>query len=162
MRALALALLTSLTSIGALQAAKAPTERWTMATIAGTATLALVVEPDARPLIMFVCSSRMPGIAQVIVPMPEDASGERRLRLDLEAGRASVMAAALRSNGVLSDRPSITSEITTKEMTALLLSPAPSLSWRVEASNSAGRPHVSAPLPHPISRQRTAFLRFCA
>jgi hypothetical protein len=162
MHALAVAILAGVVSIGIVQAAKVPSERWTLTTIAGTATLAFVTEPEGRPLIIFVCGARMPGVAQVIVPMPEDDLGDRRLRLDLEVGKASVMAAALRTSGVLSDRPAITSEITAQEMTALLLSPSDSLSWRVETSSSAGRPRLTAPLPHPISRQRTEFLRFCA
>ncbi len=137
-------------------------DRWTLSTMAGTATLALVPEPGAPPTIMFVCGVRLPGIAQVIVSNPMADLGERRLRIDLSSGSISAMASAERAPGTTNAQQSVLGEITVEQMQELMRSSAPSLSWRVDLSNSASRPQTSAPMPHPLSRHRTEFLRFCA
>lgn len=137
-------------------------DRWTLSTMAGTATLALVPEPGAPPTIMFVCGIRLPGVAQVIVSNPVAELGERRLRIDLSSGSVSAMASAERANGISNAQPSVLGEITVEQMQELMRSTASSISWRVDLSNSASRPQTSAPMPHPLSRHRTEFLRFCA
>ena len=137
-------------------------DRWTLSTMAGTATLALVPEPSAAPAIMFVCGIRLAGVAQVIISNPASELGENRLRIDLASGSASAMASAERAAGFFNAQQSILGEITVQQVQDLMRSSASSLSWRVDLANNASRPQTTVPMPHPLSRQRTEFLRFCA
>lgn len=143
------------------QASTQMRERWTLATMAGTATLALIRDPGAQPVIMFVCGANLQGVAQVIVPHPEVDFGDLRLRLDLEAGDASVMAAASRLTGVISPKTAVTSHISTQDMASLMVARAAILSWRVDVSHSFAQPQTRVALPHPVSRHRADFLRYC-
>jgi hypothetical protein len=156
------ALLVSILSSIPLMARADQRERWTLSTQAGTATLALLPEAGVTPTIMFICGVRFPGTAQVIVSKLDPDLAERRLRIDLESGAASAMTSAERSPDLVSRQMAALGEISIEQMTAIMRSPSAVLSWRVEAYNSFRKPHTVAPLPHPLSRHRTEFLRFCA
>lgn len=156
------ALFVSILSLHSSHAGADQRERWTLSTQAGTATLALVPEPGAPPSIMFVCGVRFAGTVQVIIPRLDADLAERRLRIDISSGSASAMTSAERSSDIVSRQIAVLGEISVEQMSAIMRSPAPMLSWRVDASNSFGRPHNLAPMPPALSRHRTEFLRFCA
>ncbi len=137
-------------------------DRWTLSTMAGTATLALVPEPGMPPAIMFVCGIRLVGVAQVIIANPASELGDSRFRIDLTSGSASAMASAERAAGIFNAQQSVMGEITVQQIQDLMRSSAYSLSWRVDLANSTSQPQTTAPMPHPLSRHRTEFLRFCA
>jgi hypothetical protein len=143
-------------------ATSGPPDRWTLSTIAGVSTLALVRPAGGAPLIMFVCRARTPGIAQVIVPNPADDLQSRRLRIDLAVGNASATIAAEHAVGVMDMQTAVIGEITVPQVNQLLRANALALHWRVEVTNSATRPQNTALLPHPLNRIRGEFLRHCA
>lgn len=137
-------------------------ERWTLSTQAGITTLALMADAGAPPVIMFVCRVRFPGTAQVIIPWLDPDLANRRLQIDLASGAASVMTPGERSAGPVSEQVAVLGEISVEQLTAILRSPSPILTWRVDAANSFQKPNNTAPMPHAFSRHRTEFLRFCA
>ncbi len=137
-------------------------DRWTLSTMAGTATLALVPAPGGPPAIMFVCGVRLAGVVQVIIADPSADLGASPLRIDLASGSASAMASAERAAGIVNEAQSVLGEITVQQVHEIMRSSSKSLSWRVDLANSVTRPQTTAPMPHPLSRHRTEFLRFCA
>ncbi len=135
-------------------------ERWTFSTFSGTATLALVPDDRSPPAILFMCGARLPGVAQVIISEAPEGLSESRLRLDLEVGGASATAGAERAMG-LAGGASVMAEISVQQMRDLLRTHGTWLQWRVDAVSSVKRPQRLAELPHPLSRQRSDFLRHC-
>ncbi len=137
-------------------------ERWTLTAASGSATWSLVPDEGRAPVISFVCGAHLPGVAQVIVANPGEMQTTRRLRIDLEAGNASAIAAAERTSGLPNAPNAVLGEISIRQMQDLLRSTASSLAWRVDASHSVSRPLTTVSLPHPLNRQRNEFLRFCS
>jgi hypothetical protein len=137
-------------------------ERWTLSTLAGTATLALASDQGNRPVIMFMCGAGMRGVAQVLVSGADVDIAERRLRIDIESGETSVMTAGERTQTGASIGDAILGEMSIEQVTSLMRSRSVSLTWRVDVSDRFDRPTSQARMPHPMSRHRTDFLRFCA
>jgi hypothetical protein len=136
-------------------------ERWTLSTLAGTATLALASHQGNRPVIMFMCGAGMPGVAQVLVSGADLDIAERRLRIDIESGEASVMTAGERTETGASIGDAVLGEMSIEQVTSLMRSRSVDLTWRVDASERFERPVSQGRMPPPMSRQRTDFLRFC-
>ncbi len=136
--------------------------RWTLSTKAGSATLAFVAEPGTPPPIMFVCGSKLPGVAQIILASDTSELGNRRLRIEIAAGAATAMAAGERSTGMVSATETVLGEITTDRIQDLMQSRSMYLTWRIETDSGLRTQKYEAIMPHPLSRQRVEFLRFCA
>ncbi len=162
LRALPIGALACLVLMSSAEASVERRERWTFSSASGTATLALLQEPEGRPLIMFICGARMQGYAAVIVSAgPEDLS-TRRLRMDIEVGSVTAMASAQWSAGTSTAPSSAMATIPVQKMAEMMKANASMLSWRVDISDRFDRPLASAALPSPFGRHRREFLRFCA
>ncbi len=135
--------------------------RWTLSTRAGTATLAFIREPGRAPPIMFVCGTSQPGVALVLVLGNLAELGDRHLRIDLESGDASATVAGERSGDPSPAVGSILGEVSSDQMHQLLSFGSARMTWRVEADNGFRTTRESVVLPHPMSRYRHEFLRFC-
>lgn len=136
-------------------------ERWSFSVLSGSATLSLLTDEGRAPLISFVCGPHLPGVVQVIISEPGDIRASRRLRIDLEAGSTSAIAAADPTTGLSNAPNAVLGEISTRQMQEILRSPASNLAWRVDASHTVSRPLTIVRLPHPMTRQRAEFLNFC-
>jgi hypothetical protein len=136
-------------------------ERWTMTSGSGHATLAFNPEGAGAPELLFICGISPPGYAQVMINRQPDDPNDRRFRVEFAAGPFSAMASGEPSAGSMRASGVITAEITIQQMRDLLMTNAPRLSWRIDTVASRTVAQNLVIMPHILGRLRTDFLRFC-